>query len=100
MIEIPLLDPGQLQSLIDDPNSLKDQLQFGSGVGADMGALFWFRGYHIDYSLALKVDDVGSTKLDGRSPFKEVQSIGLGLAIHNSVDVIHLSLDYRDIAGA
>lgn len=96
-IEIPLLDPSQLQTIIDDPNSLRDQLNFGSGVGADLGALVWFQGYHVDYSLALKVDDFGGTKLDGREPFKQVQSIGLGLAIHNTTDVIHLSLDYRDI---
>ncbi|MEZ4743717.1 MAG: hypothetical protein R3B45_14950 [Bdellovibrionota bacterium] len=91
------------------------------GYGFDIGTLFFAQGRHVDYSLAVKVDDVGNTKLTPQSglfgataesspeeqepvenikEFKQVVSSGLGFTLHTGMDQLHLSIDYRDLLDA
>ncbi|MDD1421463.1 hypothetical protein MEO40_20530 [Dolichospermum sp. ST_sed1] len=91
------------------------------GYGGDVGSLFFFQNQNVDYLVAYKIDDVANTKfkesnlfklpttpadesaveaapvVDTLTEFKMVQSVGLGLTFHNSIDQLHLALDYRDI---
>jgi hypothetical protein len=96
-ILVPLADQSQLETLTQDPAALQETLDYGKGMGADVGALLFFQGFTTDFSIALKVDDVGGTKLSGRDPFRQVASVGLGMAVHGTTEVLHLALDYRDV---
>ena len=97
VLQIPIADTERIDRLSSDPNALQDLISFGQGVGLDVGTLVFLQGKTFDFSFATKVDDVGDTKLEGRSPFKQTVSAGLGFALHGSTEVLHLSLDYRDI---
>lgn len=83
-----------------DTKTLQQFATLNTGAGADVGALFFFQGQHWDYSLALKVDDLGDTKLQGDSvpdSLKQVASVGTAITWHGATSALHLSLDYRDI---
>ncbi|MFW7380489.1 MAG: hypothetical protein ACOH5I_16875 [Oligoflexus sp.] len=96
-ILIPLADQEELSSVMQNPSQLKEQLQYGQGIGIDVGSLFFFQGRNLDYSFALKVDDLANTSLAGRDPFYQTVSAGFGMAFHGKTEVLHLALDYRDI---
>lgn len=105
-LTISVTDTSAMEQL-SDPNAIIQQAGTGFGVGADLGLLLFFQGRHVDYRLALKVDDVGNTTFtpltDGdpeassRRPFQQINSAGLSMTLHNFVDAIHLSIDYRDL---
>ena len=101
-LTIEVTDEEKINSL-KDPNALKSLAAHNSGVGADAGAQILLQGKHLDYTLALKIDDVGNTKLRGDhdlDSFKQVVSIGTGMTIHTGGDALHLALDYRDVQNA
>lgn len=116
-------------SQMSDPKLLQDLSSHKKGVGADLGMLMFFQGQTVDYSLALKVDDFGDTKFsavnkkaaelakedeeaatvetaasvsknNALESFKQVVSVGSGLAFHTGADALHLALDYRDVTNA
>jgi hypothetical protein len=87
---------GRLQTT----GGIRSLMAMNSGFGYDAGLLFFSQGLNVDYRLALKVDDIGGTSLGGDgtlTELRQVASAGLGYTLHNAVDAIHLSLDYRDI---
>ncbi len=90
-----------------------------AGTGVDVGTLFFFQGSNVDFSVAGKIDDLGSTKLTplkavaestaddeaaadapGATAFKQTTNAGLGLTFHTGGDMIHFAVDYRDLAKA
>ena len=78
----------------------QNMMSLNKGTGFDTGVLMFFQGYWCDYRLALKVDDVGTTKLSGDNEpksFKQTIHAGTSLTFHNDIDAIHLSADVRDI---
>jgi len=98
-LAIDLTDQEGIKKL-QSKSGLKSLIAMNTGLGYDAGMLIFLQGYNSDYRLALKADDVGGTKLKGDGDLKElkqVYSIGLGYTLHNGIDAIHLSLDYRDI---
>ncbi len=100
-LQVPIVDQEKIKQLTEDASSLKDQFAPGQGTGVDVGALFLLQGFQVDYSLGLKVEDLGATKFTGeQKTFPQTYNLGLGLAIHGSKEVLHLSLDYRDITNA
>lgn len=102
-IEISLTDTEMLQSLSGDGGITQSLAQYNQGIGFDAGALLFFQGQHLDYRLALKVDDFGNTSLSGDADpkeFKQVVSAGTGLTFHTDRTALHFSLDYRDILNA
>ncbi len=99
-ISIPLGDPAAAQATFADQTALKQQLNYGLGAGADLGMLFFLQGRTVDKSLAIKIDDVGGTNLSEGAPgLPQSTHIGLGLAFHGSKEVLHLSLEHRDVFG-
>lgn len=97
-LELALTDEQRITELTTDPSALQDAASFGSGVGTDLGMLMFFQGRHVDYRLALKVDDVGDTQFTGTQPaFKQTIHVGTGLTLHGTTNALHLSLDYRDV---
>lgn len=100
-IIVPLADLSYLMDLMQDPSALRDEVTPGEGMGHDLGALVFLQGRNLDFSFALKVDDVGDTQIKGKDdPFFQTVSVGFGLAIHSRAEVLHLALDYRDILDA
>lgn len=100
-IQIPVTDTERIEALADDPSSLRDELQYGKGIGADLGMLFLHQTSYIDLSLGLKVEDALGTKLSNhQETLPQTFNAGLGLAIHGTTNVLHLSADYRDIGNA
>lgn len=96
-LSIPLADQDELAQVLSNPARLQEELEYGEGIGLDVGSLLFFQGRRVDYSFALKVDDVADTALSSRSPFYQTINAGVGLAFHGRTEVLHLSLDYRDI---
>lgn len=100
-IQIPVTDTVRIERLVSDPSELKDEITYGKGIGNDIGTLFLWQNQHIDLSLGVKVEDIGSTKLSNeQKTLPQTTHVGLGLAIHGSTNVLHLSLDYRDVTDA
>jgi hypothetical protein len=74
-----------------------------TGVGYDAGLVLFAQGMNADYRLAFKMDEIGGTTLKGDASLKELKqtySVGIGYTLHNAVDAVHVSLDYRDIQKA
>jgi len=84
-----------------DPNTLKSLYSQNSGAGVDAAALLFLQGSSVDFSLAVKADDIGNTRLTGDSlspkSLKQVNSVGTGLTLHTGDDMIHVAVDYRDV---
>lgn len=95
---IPLADSERFTAILSDPLAFSKSLSYGQGFGVDAGALFFLQGRTVDWSLALKADDIGGTRLNDDMVLKQVYHAGLGLAIHGSSDVLHLAVDLRDIS--
>lgn len=99
-IELALTDEAQIAELSTNPSALSDAASFGHGIGTDVGLLMFFQGPTVDYRFALKVDDVGDTQFSGSQPaFKQTIHAGTGVTWHGTTNSLHLSLDYRDLAG-
>ncbi|RZA15127.1 MAG: hypothetical protein EOP10_26875 [Proteobacteria bacterium] len=97
-IKIPITDTTRLEQLLDDPSSLKDEVQYGKGIGTDIGTLFLWQNRFVDLSLGVKVEDMGGTKLsNNQESLPQTTHVGVGLAFHGMTNVLHLSLDYRDV---
>ncbi len=100
-ILVPLADQEKIKKFAEDPQALKGDLKYGKGMGGDVGSLFLWQNPTVDLSLGLKVEDLGGTHIDnGQETIPQTIHTGLGLAIHGSTEVLHLSLDYRDAANA
>jgi len=100
-IHIPVTDVDRIKVLTENPQSLRDELTYGKGAGADVGALFLWQTSYVDLSLGLKVEDVGATRLSNdQKTLPQTTNVGLGFAIHGTTSVLHLSADYRDITDA
>lgn len=100
-IQIPITDEARIRTLTEDPSALRDELKYGKGTGADLGALFLWQTNYVDFSLGLKVEDVGGTKFtNDQETLPQMNNVGLGLAFHGSTSVLHLSADYRDVSNA
>lgn len=100
-IMIPIANQEKIQSIVDNPESLQGDLHYGKGAGLDVGTLFLWQNHTIDLSMGLKVEDLGGTRIsNGEDPLPQTVHAGLGLAIHGTTEVLHLSLDYRDALGA
>jgi hypothetical protein len=85
---------------LQSSSGLQSLTSMNTGMGYDAGMLIFLQGYNSDYRLAVKIDDVGGTKLSGKGDLKtlkQVYCLGLGYTIHNGIDAIHFSADYRDI---
>ena len=105
-LNISMTDTSAMEQLTN-PSSIIEQAGVGFGVGADAGLLMFFQGRTVDYRLALKMDDVGDTAFtpmsssnpdaSTRKPFKQINSAGVSMTLHNYVDAIHISLDLRDL---
>lgn len=98
-LAIELTDQEAIQNM-QSSSGLKSLIGMNTGYGYDVGMLFFRQGYNADYRLALKVDDAGGTTLHGDAELKKLNQayhVGLGYTLHNDVDAIHLSLDYRDL---
>jgi hypothetical protein len=99
-IQIPITDSVRLEQLLNDPNSLKDEVQYGKGIGYDIGTLFLWQNRIVDLSLGVKVEDVSGTRLSNdQEGLPQTTHVGVGLAFHGSTNVLHLSVDYRDVTG-
>lgn len=99
-IALSLGDQTKIEELKSDPKALQKENALGKGVGFDTGALVFLQGRHLDYRLALKVDDIGGTTFsEDQKEFKQLMHAGLGVTVHNAIDSLHLSLDFRDISG-
>lgn len=107
-LNIPLADQETIAATVAEYKDRYDKIAAdpkegaNTGIGADVGALAFFQGTYLDYSLALKADDVGGTKFKVRNnfkpdSFKQVLSAGTALTLHNETSALHMSLDYRDI---
>lgn len=93
------IDQTSLQNL-KDPDYIRANTAHNSGTGGDLGMLCFFQGHNLDFKVASKVDDIGSTQLSGDgspSEFKQVVSAGLGMTLHTTADALHVAVDYRDI---
>ena len=100
-IIIPIADQEKIKQLTKNTASLRDEAKFNQGNGVDLGALLLWQGSALDLSLGLKLEDLGSTHFAGeQKAFPQTYNAGLGLALHGSKEVLHLSLDYRDIGNA
>jgi hypothetical protein len=65
LADVSISDPEALAKTTNEiQQTLLDGLVPKLGVGADLGVFMLFQGSHVDYSLALKSDDVGSTALN------------------------------------
>lgn len=101
-ITIELTDQQAINDL-QSTSGLRSLVAMNAGYGLDAGLVFFKQGKHSDIRLALKVDDFGTSKLSGDASLtqlKQMYHLGLGYTLHNVVDSLHLSADYRDIAGA
>jgi hypothetical protein len=101
-LAIELTDTESLQAL-QTPSGLRSLISPNSGYGYDAGLLLFKQGRSSDFRLALKVDDVGGTKLAGDGSLKSLKqtlSYGVAYTLHTGTDAIHCSLDYRDVQGA
>lgn len=78
-----------------DPASLEP----GTGYGVDAGALLFFQGHSIDARIALKANDIGTTRISGASNADLIGQyhVGIGFTLHGDVEAWHFALDYRDI---
>lgn len=100
-IQIPITDEARIKTLTEDSSSLRDELKYGKGTGADVGGLFLLQSNYVDLSLGLKVEDVGGTRLTNeQKTLPQTNNVGLGLAFHGTTSVLHLSADYRDVSNA
>jgi len=100
-IKVPLTDQAKIRELTSNTAELTNEIALNKGTGADLGMLFLWQGHHLDLSMALKVDDVGGTRFTGeQASFPQTYNAGFGLALHGTKEVLHLSLDYRDIGNA
>ncbi len=92
------------EAIADLATNAQGLASHNKGFGVDAGMLMFFQGQWVDFSLAGKVDDIGSTQLVGDNPspteFKQVVSAGTGLTFHTGADALHFAFDYRDILGA
>jgi hypothetical protein len=101
-IKIDITDQDSLQQL-SSPDFLKSQFEHNRGIGLDVGTTALFAGEYVDTMIAAKVDDFGTTKLQGGGTLKSLpQAVhaGFSLLFHNSKDSIVFSVDYRDITRA
>ncbi|MCX6130854.1 MAG: hypothetical protein NTX25_17580 [Proteobacteria bacterium] len=100
-IVVPVADQEKIKELTENSSSLKNEISINQGNGVDAGALLLLQGSTLDLSLGLKIEDLGKTNFTGKqASFPQTYNAGLGLALHGSTEVLHLSLDYRDIADA
>ncbi|HYX33841.1 MAG TPA: hypothetical protein VE954_12065 [Oligoflexus sp.] len=100
-IKVPLTDQEKIRQLSSNTDELKDEIALNQGTGSDLGMLFLWQGHHVDLSMGLKVEDVGGTRFTGdQKAFPQTYNAGFGLAVHGTKEVLHLSLDYRDIGNA
>ncbi|WP_141731776.1 hypothetical protein [Oligoflexus tunisiensis] len=100
-LKIPITDQEKIRQLTENTADLKNEIAMNQGTGADVGMLFLMQGHHLDLSMGLKVEDVGGTRFTGdQAAFPQTYNVGFGLALHGSKEVLHLSLDYRDITNA
>lgn len=101
-LAIELTDTAALQAL-QTPAGLRSMVSPNMGYGYDAGLLLFKQGYNSDFRLAIKVDDIGGTKLSGDGSLKllrQTYHVGLGYTLHTGTDAIHLSFDYRDVRKA
>lgn len=99
-LSLSLADQEKVEEIIEDPQTLRTEHEYGQGTAFDVGSLFFAQGRVMDLRLALKVDDLGDTKYSKeQDAHLQTYHAGLGLTLHNSIDAIHLSVDYRDILG-
>ena len=101
-LEIELTDQEAIKNL-QSASGLKSLIGMNTGVGYDAGLVLFAQGMNADYRLAFKMDDIGGTTLKGDASLKELKqtySVGISYTLHNAVDAVHVSLDYRDIQKA
>jgi len=97
-IKVPLTDQEKIRQLSSDTSALRNEIALNQGRGSDLGMLFLWQGPHLDLSMGLKIEDLGGTRFTGdQERFPQTYNAGFGLALHGSKEVLHLSLDYRDI---
>lgn len=100
-IKVPVTDQEKIRQLTTNTSELTNEIALNQGTGSDVGMLFLWQGYHLDLSMGLKVEDVGGTRFTGdQQAFPQTYNAGFGLALHGTKEVLHLSLDYRDIGNA
>jgi hypothetical protein len=97
--------------------SQTDNIRSGiaKGTGVDGGFLWFQQGSWIDFRLGATVQDAGNSTLkslgtpcdpelptcDTKKPIRfQTLNTGLGITLHNSTDMIHFAIDYRDINNA
>jgi hypothetical protein len=88
---------------LSSSEGMESLVQHNTGVGYDAGLLFFRQGVNLDFKMALKADDIGATALSGDGTLTRLPasySAGLGTTVHNGIDALHLSVDYRDLQGA
>lgn len=87
-------------SLFDNPDILgrmKDSLQWGTGFGADVGAIAQYRTRMFDLRLGLTVNDIGDTAFAHSLPaWKETWNLGFGATVHSESTAMHCAVDLRD----
>lgn len=101
-VTIELTDQQAINDL-QSPSGLRSLVAMNAGYGLDAGLMFFKQGKSSDIRLALKIDDLGTSKLSGDASLtqlKQMYHLGLGYTLHNAVDSLHFSADYRDLAGA
>jgi len=98
-LTIELTDQEAITNL-QSASGLKSLTAMNAGYGVDAGLIFFRQGSTADYRVAVKIDDFGGTKLSGTGDLKELKQmyhVGLGYTLHNSLDSLHFSADYRDV---
>lgn len=97
-IQISLSNQEKIQEFIEDPTALQKELSIKRYLNLDIGALLFWQTKRIDWRLALKADDLPTEPMYKNSfNFKNTFHIGLGFTLHNSIDALHISADWRDI---
>ncbi len=100
-IMIPIANQAKFEAIGKNPKSFLSELKYGKGTGIDVGGLLLWQNPSVDLSLGLKIEDLGDTQISNdQEALPQNVNVGLGLAFHGAVEVLHLSLDYRDVLGA
>ena len=72
---------------------------YGTASATDIGTLFFFQGFLMDFSLALTMKNLSPAKFtnDAYPTLPTMKNVSLGFAIHTGSNVVDLSVELHDI---
>jgi hypothetical protein len=79
-------------------SNLQKEVQYGYGLGVDLGMVAQWRSRHVDFRLGATLNDVGDTNFTGQlDSWKETLNVGFGTTLHDRTSAIHCAVDVRDV---